>query len=43
MTALAMEQTTEWACQRSYLDMRELEEWDRKVGIATNEKSAIGE
>jgi len=43
MTALAMEQTTEWACQRSYLDMRELEEWDRKIGVSNAEKSAIGE
>jgi len=43
MTALAMEQTMEWACQRSYLDMRELEEWDQKAGISTTEKSVIGE
>jgi transposase-like protein len=43
MTALAMEQTLEWACQRSYLDMRELEEWDRKAGISNAEKSTIEE
>jgi putative transposase len=43
MTALAMDETLEWACQRSYLDMRELEEWDRKAGISNAEKSSIGE
>lgn len=43
MTALAMEQTAEWACQRPYLDIKELEEWDQKVGIVNTEKSAIGE
>ena len=43
MTALAMEQTMEWACERRYLDMKELEEWDQKSGISNAEKSAIGE
>jgi putative transposase len=33
MTALAMEQTAEWACQRPYLAIKELEEWDQKAGI----------
>ncbi len=32
----------EWACQGSYLDMKELEEWDRKNGISDTEKSTIG-
>jgi putative transposase len=43
MTALAMEQTMEWACQRPYLDMKELEEWDQKAGISNAKKSVIGE
>jgi putative transposase len=42
MTALAMEQTMEWACQKQYLDMKELEEWDRKNGISDTERSTIG-
>ncbi|MEO0093726.1 MAG: transposase, partial [candidate division WOR-3 bacterium] len=42
MTALAMDQTMEWSCQGSYLDMKELEEWDRKNGISNTEKSTIG-
>ena len=42
MTALAMEQTLEWVCQKPYLDMKELEEWDKKEGISNTETSAIG-
>ncbi|MEO0114925.1 MAG: transposase, partial [candidate division WOR-3 bacterium] len=42
MTALAMEQTMEWSCQGSYLDMKELEEWDRKDSISETQKSVVG-
>jgi putative transposase len=42
MSALAMEQTAEWACQRPYLDIRELEEWNQKAGISNVGKSSIG-
>ena len=42
MTALAMEQTMEWACEKRYLDMRELKEWDQKEAIADNKKPSVG-
>lgn len=36
-----MEQTMKWACQRPYLDMKELEEWEPKAGISNAEKLSV--
>lgn len=41
MTALAMEQTEEWACQRAYLDMKDLNEWISVAELKTDEKLSV--
>jgi hypothetical protein len=40
MTALGMEQTEEWAGQRPYWDIKELEEWDQKISDSAKESDS---